>query len=155
MTNFKKSLLVIPLCAFLLSPVLTVQAQTVQTQEQAKQELIKTLQALLKLLIAQLEQLKAQEANQLITAPSAPQTVYQPNASLPQERVIRTGYTYTITPQSGSPLQPRHKISFEQLRQYVLSTNYDYVAFRKKMEVATEQDLIDYLVANGFKVTKE
>lgn len=71
----------------------------------------------------------------------------QENTSMPTKEKL-----YTITPQKGSPLKPRENITLEQLRDYVIQTNYQIVAFREKMATASEDELIDYLKANGFTI---
>lgn len=62
--------------------------------------------------------------------------------------------TYNVAPQEGSPLEAKEGLTVEALREYVLSTNPDVVAFRKKMEVASAEELVNYLVQNGFTVVE-
>ena len=96
--------------------------------------------------------------------------VYEPEESEPEERdearekraanplreqennVATKTKLYTITPQEGSPLKPRSEITADELREYVLRTNYDVIAFRKAMEEATVDELVKYLEQNGFEV---
>lgn len=69
-----------------------------------------------------------------------------------QDYQMESTKTYSITPQEGSPLKPRTDISLEELRDYVIQTNYQIVSFRQKMAEATEEELIEYLEHNGFTV---
>lgn len=69
-----------------------------------------------------------------------------------QEEEVENTKLFSITPQEGSPLKPRTNITLEQLRDYVIQTNYQVVAFRQKMAEASEDELLDYLKSNGFTI---
>lgn len=75
----------------------------------------------------------------------------QEEITMPEEE---TPILYDIEVQEGSPLSPRTGITLEEMRDYVLQTNYNVLTFREQMETATAQELIDWLEANGFQVTE-
>lgn len=93
-----------------------------------------------------------------------PATIYikieEPKPAVKDDIFREQGYSpmtasakaYSITPQKGSPLKARENISLEEVREYVIATNYQIVSFREKMATASEAELLDYLKANGFTI---
>ena len=81
--------------------------------------------------------------------PKKPDNIFQEQEDTSMAKVEKT---YSVTPQEGSPLKSRKNLSLEELREYVLQTNYQVLSFRKQMKVASAKELIAYLEQNGFTV---
>ena len=59
---------------------------------------------------------------------------------------------YSVVPQTDAKLKKKDAMTLDELRDYVLKTNPNVVAFRKKMQGASAEELVNYLVQNGFTV---
>lgn len=136
-----------------------VQTQTqLEQQLQVKQQILAILQKLL-VLYQLLAEAQAREG--IVATPVTPiasSEVVQPVDIIQPTSTIEmvTVKTFTVTPPAGNTyFKAQSGLTFEQLRDYAVSTNANIAKFRQQMSKASEAEVVEYLESNGFTVVKK